>query len=73
MTSQGNAVFTKEFAAGSGILIIENIFSGTKSKADVIKEILETTGYRCPDNNNLVQSACRNTADCGSHEKEAEI
>lgn len=69
MYNRACAVLTKEYPTSGGVLIIENIVKGDRKKTDVIREILENMA--CPCDNDLVQSASRNTADCGSQVKEA--
>jgi hypothetical protein len=69
MTDQTCVINTKEYPASGGVLIIENIAEGTRKKTDIIRGIIEHMA--CSLDKGLVQSACRNTADCGSQKKEA--
>jgi hypothetical protein len=69
MTGPTCVISTKEYPASDGMLIIENIAEGNRKKADIIRVIIEHMA--CPPDKGLVQSACRNTAGCGSQEKEA--
>lgn len=71
MTDQTCVISTKEYLASGGMLIIENIAKGNTKKADIIRGIVEHMA--CSIDKGLVQSACRNMADCGSQEKEAGI
>jgi len=70
MTDQTCVISTKEYPASGGMLIIENIAKGNQKKTDVIRGIIEHMA--CSTDTGLVQSVYRNTADCGSQEKEAE-
>ncbi len=69
MTGPTCVISTKEYPASDGILTIENIAEGNRKKTDIIRGIIEHMA--CPPDKGLVQSAYRNTADCGSQEKEA--
>lgn len=69
MTDPTCVISTKEYPAGGGMLIIENVAKDNEKKTDIIREIIEH--MTCPTDKGLVQSACRNTADCSSQENEA--
>lgn len=71
MMNREYSPFANEYPTASGVLVIENIVNGQRKKTDVIRELLENE--TCLFNEALVQSDCRNTADCGSQKKEAEI
>ena len=71
MAEQAWVTFTREYYADNTMLIIENVLNGNKQKVDVIREVLEN--QVCLRNEKLIPSACKNTADRGSHEKEAGI
>ena len=61
-------VYQKEYLKNNTILIIENIYNQNIPKAEIIREIIESK--TCLVSKYLVQSACRNIADYGSHVKE---
>lgn len=63
--SAQTATFTKKYATKGGVLIIDSVFSKDRSRADVIREILETSTCL------VAQSPYRSTVDCGSPSKEA--
>ena len=70
MTNQKRPSFKNEYLSKNTVIVIENIYSETSLKLDIIKNILNSTVYR--DGENVIESSRRNTADYGSQAKEAE-
>ena len=66
MTTQSQS---KTYPAVDGTLVIENIFSDGRPKTEIIRELIMADA--CPRGGSMLQSACRNPADCGSQTKEA--
>lgn len=69
MTDPTCVISIKEYPASDGTLTIENIAEGNRKKTDIIRGIIEYMA--CSLDKGLVQSAYKNTADCGSQEKAA--
>lgn len=66
MEEQVCDAFTKEYRVNNRVLIIENVFSGSRSKPEVVGELIESG--TCSPGEWLAQIAVID--DCGSSEKE---